>query len=246
MNAEYTLSPDLVFCEVDGGAIFLNLKTERYLGMSRAQFELLRKRFDFGRHAADSMLEPRCPTDERDQSMLEGLVAGGVLARGAGERLGCGIALKIRQRTVEKPLDSVLNHGASVLGNRIRPIEVAAFAWAVLSARAKLSLLKLKGTVCSIERNAVSIDREDSDRTATRDLVGIFLQLRPWFYTARDQCLFDSLVLVEFLRQYHVPATYVIGVTAKPFSAHCWVQLGALVLNDDVERVAQFTPILSV
>jgi hypothetical protein len=51
---------------------------------------------------------------------------------------------------------------------------------------------------------------------------------------------------VEFLHQYDVPATYVIGVTAKPFSAHCWAQSGAIVLNDDVERVAQFTRLLAV
>jgi hypothetical protein len=37
----------------------------------------------------------------------------------------------------------------------------------------------------------------------------------------------------------------VIGVKLNPFAAHCWLQVGDVVLNDLPERVAAFTPILT-
>ncbi|HVZ34530.1 MAG TPA: lasso peptide biosynthesis B2 protein, partial [Polyangiaceae bacterium] len=59
-------------------------------------------------------------------------------------------------------------------------------------------------------------------------------------------CLFDSLVLAEFLRRRGVRATLVIGISTVPFAAHACVQFGDLVLNDTVEKVQGYTPILAV
>ena len=41
-------------------------------------------------------------------------------------------------------------------------------------------------------------------------------------------------------------AFLVIGVTASPFGAHAWVQIGDVVLNDSVDRVRRFVPILTI
>jgi hypothetical protein len=35
-------------------------------------------------------------------------------------------------------------------------------------------------------------------------------------------------------------------VKASPFGAHCWLQEGDLILNDSVERVGAYTPIMIV
>jgi hypothetical protein len=43
-----------------------------------------------------------------------------------------------------------------------------------------------------------------------------------------------------------VPCTFVIGVATRPFVAHAWVQIAGSVLNDTVEHVQDFAPILSV
>ena len=59
-------------------------------------------------------------------------------------------------------------------------------------------------------------------------------------------CLFDSLALIHFLARFRVFPDWVFGVTADPFEAHCWVQTGGVVLNDTVERVSAFTPIMSI
>jgi hypothetical protein len=36
----------------------------------------------------------------------------------------------------------------------------------------------------------------------------------------------------------------VIGVRMHPFMAHCWVQRDEVVLSDDLDSVATYTPIL--
>jgi len=76
-------------------------------------------------------------------------------------------------------------------------------------------------------------------------LVSVFNRLR-LFYPSSYLCLFDSLALIHFLARFHVYPDWVFGVNADPFEAHCWVQAGSVVLNDTVERVSAFTPIMSI
>lgn len=55
-------------------------------------------------------------------------------------------------------------------------------------------------------------------------------------------CLLDSLALRSWLRD---PACrLVFGVTAQPFSAHCWLQAPHAVLNDSFDHVSRYAPIL--
>jgi hypothetical protein len=82
----------------------------------------------------------------------------------------------------------------------------------------------------------------DSDRAST--LIAAFRRLRP-FYPRRYLCLFDSLALLEFLAGYRLATHLVFGVIAEPFEAHCWLQQGTTVLNDDLERVARYTAIFT-
>jgi hypothetical protein len=91
-------------------------------------------------------------------------------------------------------------------------------------------------------RNASSV----FDRERARELVAVFTDLRPFLFTSREACLFESLVLIEFLARYSLFPAWVFGVRARPFAAHCWVQQGDTVLNDTVEHVTRYTPIMTV
>jgi Transglutaminase-like superfamily len=73
-----------------------------------------------------------------------------------------------------------------------------------------------------------------------------FVSLRPLVYSSRDKCLYDCLVLLEFLAYFDLFPTLVIGVATFPFRAHCWLQYGPLVLTDYVEHTLSYTPILVV
>jgi hypothetical protein len=76
-------------------------------------------------------------------------------------------------------------------------------------------------------------------------LVSVFNGLR-LIYPRSYLCLFDSLALIHFLARFHVYPDWVFGVNADPFEAHCWVQADGVVLNDTVQRVSGFTPIMYI
>ena len=84
------------------------------------------------------------------------------------------------------------------------------------------------------------------DMERARELVETFFKLRGFFFSSRSECLFDSLTLLNFLAHYGRTADWVFAVQARPFAAHCWVQLDDIVFNDTVEHVSGYTPIMVV
>jgi hypothetical protein len=75
--------------------------------------------------------------------------------------------------------------------------------------------------------------------------VRAFTTLRP-FIPRNYLCLFDSLALLDFLAEYRLFPDFVFGVIADPFEAHCWLQADGVVINDSVERVSLYKPIMCV
>lgn len=84
------------------------------------------------------------------------------------------------------------------------------------------------------------------DRQRVQKLIAIFSWLRPFAFTSKDACLFEALALGRFLASHRIYPQWVFGVQARPFSAHCWLQHDGIVLNDSVEHVSQYTPIMIV
>lgn len=59
-------------------------------------------------------------------------------------------------------------------------------------------------------------------------------------------CLISSFAMLDFLHRQGSDARAVLGVMAKPFRAHCWLQSESDILNDEVDHVCTFTPILVI
>lgn len=62
--------------------------------------------------------------------------------------------------------------------------------------------------------------------------------------SAANRCLPRSIALALGLAARGVCSQLIIGVRLAPFGAHCWVQAGSTVLNETVEEVRRYTPIL--
>jgi hypothetical protein len=77
------------------------------------------------------------------------------------------------------------------------------------------------------------------------ETVAAFARARPWMPIG-GECLKRSYLLLAYLRRLGLDADWVIGVRTWPFRAHCWLQAGDVALDDDVERLAAYTPILRV
>lgn len=129
----------------------------------------------------------------------------------------------------------------------IGPGDIAHFSAATAHAALRLRWSHIENTVhgvaCRKRKRAGKAGNADTRKTV--DLVSRFVRLRPWF-PRPYLCLFDSLALIQFLARHDVYPTWVFGVRTKPFNAHCWVQLGDLLLNDSLERVRSFTPIMAI
>lgn len=61
-----------------------------------------------------------------------------------------------------------------------------------------------------------------------------------------DQCLIRSLSMLMMLHRVGAAPYLVFGVRTNPFSAHCWIQEGDVVLNDSPEHARLFEPILAI
>ncbi|WP_158213725.1 lasso peptide biosynthesis B2 protein [Sphingopyxis witflariensis] len=62
---------------------------------------------------------------------------------------------------------------------------------------------------------------------------------------ATDQCLVRGLAMRAMFARRGLGVDLVIGVKL-PFAAHCWLQAGAVVLSDPLDRIQNFKPLLAV
>jgi len=75
--------------------------------------------------------------------------------------------------------------------------------------------------------------------------VATFQALLPWA-PWQEVCLFRAYMLLRFLRLGGLDADWVFGVRTWPFEAHCWLEAQSLVLDDSLEHMMGYAPILRV
>lgn len=237
---QYWIPSHVRVCPLFASTILLDLKRNRYFGIgtteTRALSTLAANWSDAnGNAAAVERLTPDAAT-----AMADTLIEAGLLSRDApGERCTFGGA--------PPDLSGVLTSAGYELnrGSSLRFGHIASFLAALVWTRRALRSRSLYSIACEVrDRKAAASDAFDADRAV--ELVGIFRRLRPHTFAARDRCLFHSLALVRFMARYEVFPTWVIGVRAKPWGAHAWVQQGKLLLDASPEHVCEFTPILTV
>lgn len=78
-----------------------------------------------------------------------------------------------------------------------------------------------------------------------RQRCAIFARSRAFSPFAHN-CLLDTLSLARWLGADARDCVIVFGVTAHPFTAHCWLQSRHVVMNDSFDHVSRHTPILVI
>lgn len=74
------------------------------------------------------------------------------------------------------------------------------------------------------------------------DALGRLAAVRLLIPTPR-RCLPAALVTGMALKMLGLETEIVFGVRSHPFEAHCWLQRGTLVIDDDLDRVLSYTPV---
>lgn len=133
--------------------------------------------------------------------------------------------------------------GSALSGVRPGLGQVLGVASVVMRARRALRRSPLRA---NLERRRAALGHGLArlvDRRETALRAAVYHAARP-FAPAGRVCLLDSLALIDWLGDDAGQAQLVLGVTAYPFGAHCWVQTRQALLGDAPDTIARYAPIL--
>lgn len=218
----YRLRDELSFCQVEGYLVFLDASHDRYFRLSDTLEPVFKACFA-GNDVTDG--------DFRD------LVKAGVLVE-----THCVGALP-EPCAPPTPNRSAIEQNFQV--ERIHLKDLVDALSTVCSTKIRLKLCPLKNIFASLtnyrKKHARTMHSPEYEQH-TLQAADVFRRARQ-YVPIETRCLIDSLSMARFLAKRGIYASVVIAVTNDPFSAHCWVQQGDLVLNDTAGNASAHTAI---
>lgn len=239
--AQYFLAPHVHLCVTDDHVVLLDLKRDKYVGVGASQMDALAQAVT-GWPSSESLgLRAAAVQPASAGALISKLVATGVLTMdpAAGKP-----AIPL---VLPRP-DTTLTVADFDTRPRVTLVDVARFLRACASAKLALKWRAIDSVVSRVRARKLRglAATPPVAPAAARARVEVFLHLRPLVFGSKNQCLFDSLALIEFLAAGGLYPSWVFGVQTGPFAAHCWVQQEAVIFNDTPDHVRRFTPILAV
>lgn len=234
--ARYALCDHVFVCVDEDCVVFLELRQDRYFALPAA------------RTASLADLVPGWPvrgntSGENGTDVAETLCHRGFLIKSPGRGKDAA-PVQVPIPSIELlPLGDEEHERRAPIGART----VLMFLRAAITAKLSLKLLPFERVIRRARRR-----KEAHRSTAPFDLVrageflDVYRRLRIYLFSSKEECLFDSLTLLEFLGRHSLFPDWIFGVRARPFAAHCWIQSGSIVVNDSVEHVAGYKPIMVV
>ncbi|WCM25932.1 lasso peptide biosynthesis B2 protein [Sphingomonas sp. QA11] len=213
----YRLRTGLSYCWSGDQAIFLDIDADRYFRLGQGAERLI------------STLEATDAVGSTaDEALLLRFIESGFLVESdVGEIAPCNA---IRARV--SALDGV---DPSLDGTRLPGLILE-----LLAARTRLRFRSLSAILRDLRAR-----QAPARKLSGAELHAIAHSFRTAGYVVGtlDQCLPRSIALMRYMVRVGASPSLVFAVMARPFAAHCWVQLDDVVLNDTIENVRQFTPI---
>jgi Transglutaminase-like superfamily len=235
--ARYGLARHVFLCRDEEYLVVLDLKRDRYFTLEAATTAALRPMLPGWPVPAPENAVP----DSAAVGVATPLLRRGWLLEGSADSKDAA-PVRPPLPEVELASDSDFERSGINLGM------VLAFASASLFAKLALRFWRFERVIQRVARRKVR--RADAnqllDMERARQLIDAFGRMRAFLFSSRDECLHDSLAVIEFLARYGLFPSWVFGVRARPFEAHCWVQHAGIVFNDTVEQVGAYVPIMVV
>jgi hypothetical protein len=238
-SSRYWLANLVFVAQTRHGAILLDLRRNRYLGIGQAEArELERVVEDWPARSSDLS-----PPSQRiaEQELIDSFSSRGFI------RLGPHEPRAIPQASVR--LDGELVAIGDEIDSDARTSigHVAVFFYALIASFFVLRFRPIASVIQRIHmrRTAAIRNGYDFDWKRTSEFVSIFRRIRPYAFVAGGHCLLHALTLVRFLAHYNEFPRLVLGVKVDPWGAHSWVQHGNFLLDTNPEKVCGFTVILA-
>ena len=219
----YALRDGVTFCETGGRFLFLDVPRDRYFCLGQRLEVAFR---DF-LNVDEEIDRRRAPAILIEQGLL-------IPAEEKAE---------IRPAPAPAEVSGSILDEISGAASGMRLVFMAATA--LQSARRSLRRRGLASTLDKLAALRRAPVRQPGGEQRLAKTVAAFEQINLLF-SPLDQCLPRSIALAETLWQAGVEAKFVIGVRARPFLAHSWVQCGPIAANERVDIVRTFTPILVI
>jgi hypothetical protein len=239
MNATmYFLSKDCFVCRMGCYWIILSAERDRYLCVAHAELASIGEQLYGWRKRSDSARPS--PIGAETDKLVESLTINGIITSNPT------IGKPFTESEYPTP-ESRIEASESTTSEHVPLFWILRFFLACAKVDWQLRTKALSRTLARIERRRLRAEYSGAVRNTPHalSLVAAFQRLRP-LYPRSYLCLFDSLALLEFLAGYRLLPRVVFGVVADPFQAHCWLQDGSTVINDELERVGKYKPILSM
>lgn len=239
------LTKDVFVAKTNGALVFLNRKENRYVCLETkytSPFSILMGLDN------EKSIEPVCVTGHVVASETEiaqtvtNMVEHGFMTRNSAEgKRACFIE-------EHKELREMLGYPPQE-GPKIRVSDVVNFFRSLLVTKQLVrgdSLDAMAARIHNRRRRRVLKGDHETQFERINELVEIFKILKPLFVTVKDECLFNSLFLIEFLACYRVYPSWYHGVRLNDFYAHCWVQYENYILDDMIVYTSRNRPIMVV
>jgi len=161
----------------------------------------------------------------------------------ANELLAAGLAVGGRPKTPRRTPEPARRQLATASTPSKRALLVSGFslAAATISFRGK-SLRQLVQT--GLPASASTRHTPTDVRTLIESVTAVQAAL-PWI-PFEGECLQRAFQVRCVLARRGIHPDWVFGVRTWPFAAHCWLQIGDLVIADTLDRVNRYTPIMVV
>ncbi|MGY2736616.1 lasso peptide biosynthesis B2 protein [Sphingomonas sp. UYP23] len=216
---DYALHEEVSFCDVAGRLLFLDLRQDRYFCLAPD-----------GEAAFRVLLAEDIP-DERQREALDRLLSNGALRFRPGSPVPkpCSAPLAAETSLLDAPtiIPTTSSLGAAMIQLVAVPIELRLFGLAYVLRRTE----RRKG------------EASGEPHGEARAVVAAFQRIGS-IITAHDRCLPRSIAVARRLIALGHRPDLLIGVKLQPFKAHCWVQLGSVIVNERRDVTRAFTPIL--
>jgi hypothetical protein len=221
------------------GVVLLDLERNRYLGLGVTHAQEIAALAANWRDISNEAHPLPALSHPVEAARRAALVDAGLLSRNPPK---IGFVTTLVDLTVQ--LTSIGRQEQVVVA--IRPHHIVTFIRACWWAKRVLRSRSLYSVACEVSETKRRQLALPSGPQRTIELTCVFRRLRPYAFTSRDRCLFHALALLRFLGHYGSYPTWVIGVCARPWMAHSWLQLDHCVLDSSPEEICSFTPILAI
>lgn len=231
----YYLAEHVYTCFTNGHIVFLDIKNDRYSALPREVSKILSQLVAKRAVSIDELAgEP-----QEIQNAITNLISRSMLQTLTPQKV------QARSPSIDRPRRDLSE--ANIEGRRNIPFRhTANFLYAYCKALLGTKIFGIGWLLRDLSHPRNRGRFIEQKGCMLTELMEAFRFIRVFFYKEIDHCYFDCAVHMYFLRRYGFAPAWIFGIKMEPFHAHCWVQVGDVVITSRLTETVMLRPILVV